>query len=234
MLNILIYRKFKFVSSFYFVKGPSPDKVFLGRCSPIFIKERIIKIIMNKLYIFDMGGVLCRDFNDIPVISNYLGITEENFFIYSGENFRKLLDGKIDSNEFWLRFSLKYGKKVKEELFGKFFNPGIIQGTKDIIKQLKKSNSRVVCGTNTIDAHYYYLLNQGVYDIFDEVYASNLMGVSKPDPNFYWHILNKERIKPENTVFVDDIEENIISAQKIGINSILFTDPDSLKTRLKN
>lgn len=179
-----------------------------------------------------MGGVLCRDFNDIPVISNYLGITEENFFIYTGENFRKLLDGKINSNEFWVRFSLRYGKKVEEELFGKFFNPGIIRETKDIIKQLK-SNSRVVCGTNTIDSHYYYLLNQGVYDIFDEVYASNLMGISKPDPDFYRYILKKEMIKPENTIFVDDTEENIISAQKIGINSILFTDSNSLRQQVK-
>lgn len=179
-----------------------------------------------------MGGVLCRDFNDIPVISNYLGITEENFFIYSGENFRELLDGKIDSNEFWVRFSLRYGKKVKEELFGKFFNPGIIRETKDIIKQLK-NDSRVVCGTNTIDSHYYYLLNQGSYDIFNEVYASNLMGISKPNPDFYRYILGKEGIKPENTVFVDDTEENIISAQKIGINSILFTNSDSLKQQIK-
>ena len=187
---------------------------------------------MKKLYIFDMGGVLCCDFNDIPVISDYLEITEENFFIYSGENFRELLDGKINSSEFWVRFSLRYGKKVEEELFGKFFNPGIIQGTKDMIEQLR-NNSRVVCGTNTIDSHYYYLLNQGSYDIFDEVYASNLMGISKPDPDFYWHILNKEGIKPENTVFVDDTEENILSAQKIGINSILFTDSDSLKRQIE-
>ena len=189
-------------------------------------------MIMKALYIFDMGGVLACNFNDIPVICDYLGITEENFFIYSGENYRKLLDGKIDSNEFWARFSLKYGREIKEELFGKFFNPGIIQGTKDIIKQLK-NNSRVVCGTNTIDSHYYYLLNQGNYDIFDEVYASNLIGISKPDPDFYWHILDKEGIKPENTVFVDDTAENILSAQKIGINSILFTDPDSLKQQIK-
>lgn len=187
---------------------------------------------METLYIFDMGGVLCCDFNDIPVISNYLGITEENFFIYSGENFRELLDGKIDSNEFWVRFSLRYGKKIKEELFGKFFNPGTIQGTKDIIKQLK-SDSRVICGTNTIDSHYYYLLNQGDYDIFDEVYASNLMGVSKPDPDFYRYISKKEGIEPENIIFVDDTEENILSAQKIGINSILFTDSESLKQQIE-
>ena len=191
-------------------------------------------MIMKALYIFDMGGVLACNFNDIPVICDYLGITEENFFIYSGENYRKLLDGKIDSNEFWARFSLKYGREIKEELFGKFFNPGIIQGTKDIIEQLKsKSDSRVVCGTNTIDSHYYHLLNQGNYDIFDEVYASNLIGISKPDPDFYWHILKKEGIKPENAVFVDDTAENILSAQKIGINSILFTDPDSLKQQIK-
>lgn len=187
---------------------------------------------MKTLYIFDMGGVLTCNFNDVPTISDYLGITEEKFFVYTGENFRKLLDGKIDSNEFWVRFSLRYGKKVEEELFGKFFNPGIIRETKDIIEQLK-SNSRVVCGTNTIDSHYYYLLNQGVYEIFDEVYASNLMGISKPDPDFYRHILNKEGLKPENTVFVDDTEENIISAQKIGINSILFTDSDSLIQQIK-
>lgn len=179
-----------------------------------------------------MGGVLTCNFNDVPVISNYLGITEEKFFVYTAENFKKLLDGKIDSNEFWVRFSLRYGKKVEEELFGKFFNPGTIQETKDIIKQLK-NDSRVVCGTNTIDSHYYYLLNQGDYDIFDEVYASNLMGISKPDPDFYRYILRKEEIKPENIIFIDDTEENIISAQKIGINSILFTDSDSLKQQIK-
>jgi putative hydrolase of the HAD superfamily len=187
---------------------------------------------MKKLYIFDMGGVLTCNFNDTPAISDYLGITEEKFFAYTGENFKKLLDGKIDSNEFWVRFSLKYGKKVKEELFGKFFNPGTIQGTKDIIEQLR-NNSRVVCGTNTIDSHYYYLLNQGDYDIFDEVYASNLMGISKPDPDFYRYILKKEGIKPENAVFIDDSEENILSAKKIGINSILFTDSESLKQQIK-
>lgn len=179
-----------------------------------------------------MGGVLCCDFNDIPIISDYLEITEEKFFIYTGENFRKLLDGKIDSNEFWVRFSLRYAKKIKEELFSKFFNPGTIQETKAIIKQLK-SDSRVVCGTNTIDSHYYYFLNHGDYDIFDEVYASNLMGISKPDPDFYRYILKKEGIKPENTIFVDDTEENINSAQRIGINSILFTDSESLRQQIK-
>ena len=59
------------------------------------------------------------------------------------------------------------------------------------------------------------------------------MGISKPDPDFYRYILRKEGIKSENTIFVDDTEENILSAQKIGINSILFTDFNSLKQQIK-
>jgi len=187
---------------------------------------------MKTLYIFDMGGVVTYNTNVFPSMINYLGITEEEFITYSGENLRKLLNGKISTDEFWKKFSLKHGKRVKEELFGKFFNPKLNDGTKDLIKQLKDI-SRVVCGTNTLDSHYYYHLNHGDYDIFDAVYASNLMGVSKPDPGFYWYILKKEGIKPENTVFVDDTEENVLSAQKIGIKSILFTNSDSLRFQIK-
>jgi len=188
---------------------------------------------MKTLYIFDMGGVLTYNTDVFPTIINYLGITEEEFITYSGENLRKLLNGKISTNEFWTKFSLKYGKKVKEELFGKFFNPKLNDGTKDLIKQLKDI-SRVVCGTNTLDSHYYYHLKHGDYDIFDTVYASNIIGLLKPDPDFYWYILKSEGVKPEEAVFIDDTEENVLSAQEIGINSILFTDSDSLKTRLKN
>ena len=70
-----------------------------------------------------MGGVLTYNTDVFPTIINYLGITEEDFITYSGENLRKLFDGKISTDEFWTKFSLKHGKKVKEELFGKFFNP---------------------------------------------------------------------------------------------------------------
>jgi len=187
---------------------------------------------MKKLYIFDMGGVLTYNTDVFPNITDYLKITEEEFITYSGENLRKLIDGKIGTDEFWTKFSLKYGKKVEEELFSKFFNPKINQETKNIIERLKDI-SRVVCGTNTLDSHYYYHLKCGDYNIFDKVYASNKMGVSKPDPDFYWYILREEGVKPEYTVFVDDIEENVLSAQKIGIKSILFTDADSLKQQIK-
>ena len=182
---------------------------------------------MRKLYIFDVGGVLCENCDVIPPIVNYLGITEEYFLKVAGEIFIRLLEGKISSHEFWEKFSKKSGQKIKEELFGKFFHPEINEGVKKLILQLK-THSRVVCGTNVIDSHYDYLLKRGNYNIFDKVYASHIMGVAKPNPNFYRYILKEEKIEPEETIFVDDVKENIISAQNIGIKSIIFRGLDFL------
>jgi putative hydrolase of the HAD superfamily len=143
-----------------------------------------------------------------------------------------MMTGKVTADEFWRSFSVSYGKTVDEELFSKFFNPALDQGVIEIIKQLK-ADSRVVCGTNTFDPHYDYLMSRGNYDIFDAVFASNKIGLSKPHPDFYRYILEKERIKPEGAIFVDDFPENVSAATKLGIASILFTDSQSLAQQLK-
>ena len=103
----------------------------------------------------------------------------------------------------------------------------------DLIKQLK-GRSRVVCGTNTLDPHYDYHLSRGHYDIFDAVFASNKIGLSKPDPEFYRYILRDEGVNPENAFFVDDTEVNVLSAERMGINATLFTDSKSLSLQIGN
>ena len=184
------------------------------------------------VYIFDMGGVVAYNTDVFPEVFAFLGITGEQFLTLAGQDLQKLMTGKVTAEEFWRNFSTSYGKTVEEELFGKFFNPALDQGVIEIIKQLK-NDSRVVCGTNVFDSHYDYLMNRGNYNIFDAVYASNKIGLSKPDPDFYRYILNKEGIKPEDGIFVDDFEENVSAAQKLGITSILFTDSQSLSQQIK-
>ena len=184
------------------------------------------------VYIFDMGGVVAYNTDVFPDVFAYLGITDEQFLIFAGQDFEKLFTGKVSPDEFWRRFSARYGKTVKEELFSKFFNPKMDQGVVKIIEQLKV-DSRVVCGTNTFDPHYDYLMSRGSYDIFDAVFASNKIGLSKPHPEFYTHILKKEGIEPEYAIFVDDVEENVSAASKLGITSILFTDSQFLARQLK-
>jgi len=185
------------------------------------------------LYIFDMGGVVARNTDVFPDVLSYLGITREEFLTFAGENLEKLLNGKVSTDEFWARFSRRYGREVEEELFGKFFHSSIDREVMDLIKQLK-GRSRVVCGTNTLDPHYDYHLSRGHYDIFDAVFASNKIGLSKPDPEFYRYILKNEGVNSENAFFVDDTEVNVLSAERMGINATLFTDSKSLSLQIEN
>ena len=185
------------------------------------------------LYIFDMGGVVARNNDVFPDVLSYLDITREEFFTFAEENLEKLLNGKVSSDEFWAQFSRRYGREVKEELFGKFFHPSIDREVIALIRQVK-ARSRVVCGTNTFDPHYDYHLSRGHYAIFDAVFASNKIGLSKPDPEFYRYILKNEVVNPENTFFVDDEEVNVLSAERMGINATLFRDSKSLGLQIKN
>jgi HAD superfamily hydrolase (TIGR01509 family) len=185
------------------------------------------------LYIFDMGGVVARDTDVIPDVLSYLSITREEFLTFAGENLEKLFHGKVSTDEFWARFSSRYGREVKEELFGKFFHPSIDREVIALIRQVK-ARARVVCGTNTFEPHYDYHLSRGHYVLFDAVFASNKIGLSKPAPEFYRYILKNEGVNPESTFFVDDTEVNVLSAERMGINATLFRDSKSLGLQIEN
>jgi putative hydrolase of the HAD superfamily len=184
------------------------------------------------LYIFDMGGVVAYNTDVFPSVFNHLKITAEQFYGFAGSSLGRLMDGEISADDFWIRFSSRIGIQVTEELFAKFFNPRLDLKVVAILKQLK-DNARVVCGTNTFDPHYDYLTLGGYYDLFHAVYASNKMGVSKPHQDFYRYILKSEGIKPEDTVFIDDTEENVISAEKLGIHSIWFKNAAGLRSDIE-
>ncbi len=60
---------------------------------------------------------------------------------------------------------------------------------------------------------------------FDGVYYSHLIRLRKPDRNIYEYVLADAEIRPEESVFIDDLEPNIEAARALGIPSILKT-PD--------
>ena len=54
---------------------------------------------------------------------------------------------------------------------------------------------------------------------FDAFYLSHEIQLRKPNANIYEFVLDENNIKPEESLFIDDTEENIISASKLGIHT---------------
>lgn len=182
-------------------------------------------------YIFDMGGVVTTSELIERRLPSVLGITDERFveICRNGRDILRLCsDGIIDTNGFWREFSARSGIEVKTDWFRYFFHPRVNQGTVKIIRALKERGFRVICGTNTISSHYQTHIERGDYTVFDQVYSSCNMGVSKPDATFWKIILEAEDLSPRDAVFIDDRQDNCDAASALGIRSILFTDAKAL------
>ncbi|MGJ8455260.1 HAD family hydrolase [Pseudothermotoga sp. U03pept] len=187
-----------------------------------------------RLFIFDVGGVLCNNTSVVPFICDYLGMSKQEFLKFANQSgLEEIQTGKITPQEFWQRFSLLTGKIVTEDLWAKFFNPTLNLDTVKIVEDLSE-NHRVVAGTNTIESHYNIHVRRGDYEFFQAVYASHLIGFMKPDQRFYLHILEKEGFQPSQAVFIDDTKENVEAASRLGIESILFINAEELWQKLEN
>ncbi|MGE4585131.1 MAG: HAD family hydrolase [Sphaerochaeta sp.] len=193
---------------------------------------------MIKVCMFDMGGVLVRDFLVAPKLLPYLGRRESGFSGISPLIKQALIShskGELTEQEFWSIYERITNSEVPHDetsLLAKFFAPKLDLPTLKILSELKNRGARIICGTNVHDAHYsiHQALHQ--YDIFDQVYASHLMHCAKPDGAFFRTILQQEQVKPDEMFFTDDMQENVLSAQTEGLAAYLYTGADQLRSQL--
>ena len=90
------------------------------------------------------------------------------------------------------------------------------------------------CLTNMSTECFIYLNQQyNFWDKFKGIVVSADIKLIKPDPKIYSYTLEKFNLLPEETVFIDDLLENIIAARKMGIFGIHFTDLAACKNELR-
>ena len=72
-----------------------------------------------------------------------------------------------------------------------------------------------------------------VYALFDAVLESRVLGVRKPDPRFYELACAALGVRPEESVFLDDLGINLKPARSLGMHTIKVTDADSALRELE-
>jgi putative hydrolase of the HAD superfamily len=64
-----------------------------------------------------------------------------------------------------------------------------------------------------------------VFDLFDVVVQSAVVGVRKPDPRFYLMACAELAIEPPAAVFLDDLGVNLKPARELGMTTIKVINP---------
>ena len=71
-----------------------------------------------------------------------------------------------------------------------------------------------------------------IYEMFDEVIESSVVGVRKPERRFYEIACERLGVEPETCVFLDDLGVNLKPARAMGMTTIKVVDPDEALAEL--
>jgi putative hydrolase of the HAD superfamily len=121
------------------------------------------------------------------------------------------------------------GRLVLEELGGAI-RPQMVAAIKAC-----RPTYKTACLTNNFGAAETVVSEEvaAVYELFDAVLESRILGVRKPDPRFYELACATLDVKPEESVFLDDLGINLKPARALGMHTIKVTDPDDALEELE-
>lgn len=66
------------------------------------------------------------------------------------------------------------------------------------------------------------------WTLFERDYYSHELGLRKPDPRSFLHILKAHGLRPDRTLFIDDNNHNIDAARALGLAAVLHPRNDPL------
>jgi epoxide hydrolase-like predicted phosphatase len=74
---------------------------------------------------------------------------------------------------------------------------------------------------------------EGWDEMFDAVVISGEVGMRKPEPEIFAHVLELLGVRADETVFVDDLTPNVDAARALGLVAVHHTSYDETATELE-
>jgi HAD superfamily hydrolase (TIGR01509 family) len=187
--------------------------------------------------IFDLGGVLVhiRYNRFIETLGLDHDMDEAALLNTLAPDGRLYESGKISTQEFFARMKRIFNNKYDEPILHRAWY-AILAEEVDGMRQIVENVSRqepVYLLSNTNELHFEYALKKyPVLGLFKHHFVSYRIGAMKPSAEIYQHVIRSLGKKPEELLFVDDTEKNVLGARDAGMRSELFTNGEELRNIL--
>lgn len=195
---------------------------------------------MLKAVIFDVGGVLIRTRSRAgrQKWAGRLGMDAWEFenFVFNGESGRQAQLGqkRFEAHWQWLGNYFELAEAELAQMRRDFFaGDELNQPLVEQVKRLRQAGYRTGLLSNFADdARRLWSEVFPFINYFDGVVISAEVGVMKPDPQIYYLAAERVGVKPEEALFIDDFMENIRGAERVGMQTIHFADPQAAQQKL--
>ncbi len=199
-----------------------------------------MKTTFYKALIFDMGEVLVKTYNQKPrlmLAKKYnLSSQELEKLVYFSDSALKSFAGEISDQDHFLAVLRTLGDPDGD--YRNFQN--LFWGGDDIDKEMLafisslKHNYKLGLLSNAMDTTRERLDEKyNLSSYFHQSIYSYEVKMAKPSPEIYKVLLNKLDVEPQQTIFIDDLNENIEVAQTLGLMTIKHKSTSQTIAKLK-
>jgi putative hydrolase of the HAD superfamily len=194
---------------------------------------------MAPTIIFDMGGVLVSlDWDKACApLARLSDLTYDEVMkeVQNGPIVESSMLGRLTPQEFHRAICDKIHVAIDFDPFIDIWNSilGRDDEMADLVEELTSTHTLVIA-SNTDAIHFTYSLEHfPVLKAFDRHFLSCEMGLLKPDPAYFHHVLYGLWASPANCVFIDDRPDNVRAARNLGIKGLVFESIAKLKSDLR-
>lgn len=194
---------------------------------------------MITTVVFDLGGVLVEN-PALPLklfCAKKLGVNSDKLGPLLDKYISEFQIGYISEQKFWehITSDLNISLPKEESLWKEAIKSAFIinREMEKLLIKLKKNKYQIVLLSNTELPVLKVIEESRINEFFDLRFFSCVEKVAKPDVEIYNRLMKSINSKPEELIFIDDREENIITANKIGINGIHFKNYSLLIRKLQ-
>lgn len=189
--------------------------------------------------VFDLGGVVFNWHPDAIIRSIFEDTDTQDLVrkrVFEHSDWIELDRGSIALEQAIDRGAARTGLPAEDierllEAVPRFLTP--IEATIELILELSSTKNRLFVLSNMHLASIAYLEQRHTFwDVFDGTVISSRIKMVKPEIEIYEHLLNRYQLKPGDTVFIDDLQENLAAASSLGIQTIRFTSSAKCRREL--
>ncbi len=190
-----------------------------------------------KTIIFDLGGVLLniepRLTGAALVSMGVKDMERVHARLLAAQLYQRFDSGSCSPASFRDEIRNACGIALSDQQVDEAWNALLLDFPKDRVKLLHSLSDRyrLFLLSNTNILHYPTYTSRFRQDhreemtaLFEKLFLSFEMGVHKPDPKIYRMAMEQGNMKPKETLFIDDVLENVEAAVKEGMASFHLKD----------
>jgi len=195
---------------------------------------------MIRNIVFDFGGVLVR-WDPRNLYEPYFNDPEKTAFFldkvcpYSWNETVDAGRPTAGATEERLALYPEWEKEIRM-YFGQWIKmmDGQVPGMEELLTELKVRGYSLYGLTNWSAETFPQIRDSyPVFSLLDGIVVSGEEHIKKPSPEIYRTLLKRYRLRPEESIFIDDNPGNVAAGEAEGIRGLVFTSVEQLRMDLR-